>query len=131
MRQKKAKDLILEFVNSELKLSIDNRKVKAQKTKHGITFLGNRIHKKVMFLSKTKTKKLRKNIKQYISSKMHKNLHHVFANIIPKEDIGFLKTILSVYNEVRIDYTNMLFALKAFCKKFEVFLVRDKFISRA
>ena len=127
---KKAKDLIIEFANSELKLSIDNRKVKVQKSKYGITFLGNKIHKKVKFLSKTKTRKLRKNIKQYISSKMHKNLHNVFVNIIPKEDIGFLKTILSVYNEVRLDYTNMLFALKAFCKKFEVFLVRDKFISR-
>ena len=112
---KKTKDLILGIVSKELKLSIDNRKVKVQKTKHGITFLGNKIHKKVKFLSKVKTKRLRKNIKQYISSKMSVNLHHVFTNIIPKEDIGFLKTVLDEYNKVRLDYANMLFALKAFC----------------
>jgi retron-type reverse transcriptase len=125
---KKAKDLIMCFVENELKLTIDNRKVKIQKTKHGITFLGNKIFKKVKFLSKIKTTKLRKHIKQYIASSMSKNLHHTFANIIPKDDIGFLKTVLDTYNTVRLDYINMLLALKAFCRKFSVFLARDKFI---
>ena len=124
---KTAKDLIMCFVENELKLTIDNRKVKIQKTKHGITFLGNKIYEKVKFLSKTKTTKLRKHIKQYVVSSMNKNLHHTFVNIIPKDDIGFLKTVIDVYNKVMIDYANMLFALKAFCRKFNVLLVGNKF----
>lgn len=127
----KIKKEILKFVNTFLKLDIDNRKVKIQKVKYGITFLGHKIEPKKCFLSRTKTKKLRRNIKKYIKSSMSIDLHHTFVNLIPKYDYGFLNSVLKTYNSVKIGFTNRLIALKAFCKKFNIFLIEDKFIIRS
>ncbi|MBD3842548.1 MAG: group II intron reverse transcriptase domain-containing protein [Campylobacterales bacterium] len=124
------KNKILTFVNSVLKLNIDNRKVKIQKVKYGITFLGHKIEPKKCFLSRTKTKKVRKNIKQFIRSKMSIDLHHTFVNLIPKEDYGFLNSVIKLYNNANLGFADKLTALKAFCKKFYISLVGDKFIIR-
>ncbi len=121
------KKQIFKFIEDELKLSIDNRKVKLQQTKYGIVFLGHKIKPKNQILSRTKTRKLRQNIKKYIRSNMSIDLHHTFTNIIPKGDTGFLKTIIAQYNSVNFNLTQKILILKALCKKFSIFLYGGKF----
>lgn len=123
----KIKREIFDFVEQKLKLTIDNRKVKLQQVKYGIVFLGRKITVKRQILSRTKTRKLRQNIKSYINSNMNIDLHHTFVNIIPKDDIGFLKTILIQYNRLELDETQMIYILKILCKKFDVYLFQNKF----
>ena len=62
---------------------------------------------------------------------MHIDLHHTFVNIIPKDDIGFLKTILIQYNNLDLDKAQMIFILKILCKKFDVYLFQNKFNIKA
>lgn len=123
----KIKRKIFDFVENILKLSIDNRKVKLQKCKYGIVFLGHKIKPKTQILSRIKTRKLRQNIKSYIESNMKIDLHHTFVNLIPKDDLGFLRTIIIQYNRVNFNLQQKILILKAFCKKFQVFLYMQKF----
>ena len=55
------------------------------------------------------------------------NLHHTFTNIIPKDDTGFLKTIIAQYNSVNFNLIQKILILKALCKKFNIFLCGGKF----
>lgn len=111
----------IRFVNEQLKLNIDNRKVKLQKVKHGITFLGCKIKAKKMFLSKTKIKKIRHRIKRYIQSGCSTPMQHSFANIVPEDDTFVLAKIFQVYNEFA-GRGEKLLMLKACSKKFNVFM---------
>lgn len=111
----------IRFVNEQLNLSIDNRKVKLQKVKHGITFLGCKIKAKKMFLSKTKIKKIRHRLKRYVQSGCSTPMHHSFANIVPEDDTFVLAKMLQVYNDFA-ELDQKLLMLKACSKKFSVFI---------
>ncbi len=121
------KKQVFDFVENTLKLSIDNRKVKLQQCKYGIVFLGHKIKPKTQILSRKKTRKLRQNVKSYIESSMKIDLHHTFVNLIPKDDLGFLKSIIDQYNRVNFNLQEKILILKTLCKKFQVFLYMEKF----
>lgn len=115
------KNSILAFVSKKLKLGIDNRKVKMQKVRYGITFLGYKIKKRKMYLSRTKIKKVRKRLLRHIESGNKNKVHHSFVNLTPVDDIEFLKIMLQAYN-LKASYCIKIEALRAFSKKFNVFM---------
>ncbi|MDD3770470.1 MAG: reverse transcriptase/maturase family protein [Sulfuricurvum sp.] len=115
------------FVNENLHLSIDNRKVKLQRVRHGVTFLGHRIMPHRSFLSKTKTGVIKRRLKRNARNARSSAMSHSLANIVPKDDHRMLGWLFDIYNR-SASYVEKLDALRAFSKKFSVSMIGDAIV---